>query len=1022
MRELKIEKQLIHILSEHENQWRYRKDIKTEADLWVNFRSHLNRLNVSVLDGNQITDQEFEQISLSFKQLTSTPFLASQWLRGENGVAQIPLERENGDKITLEVFRNKDIAGGSSSYEVVNQLIPDTDRKTRGDVTLLINGLPIIHIELKSETAKDGYMQAFRQIQRYDESGFFSRIFATTQIFVISNNVDTRYFARPLQNSPEAYKRMEKFLFNWRTEDNKTISNLYEFARTVLKIPDAHELISQYTILVDDQKSQKLLMVLRPYQIHAIRKLRAHAARHEGGFIWHATGSGKTITSFVATKLLAQNAVGVDRTVMIVDRKDLDSQTKDEFTKFASEFHTGLSTGTSINNTLIQGIENQRHLTKSLLSKKSNNTILISTIQKLLAAIRRAKVESENEKINRFEKLRSEHIVFIVDEAHRAISDEQMRNVKKLLPNSTWFGLTGTPIFEENKKPEKGTYAQTTEQQYGPLLHAYTVKNAMDDKAVLGFQVEYHSLLSNDEQETIVETLNDGDVPQDKIQQEQLLDDSIYEQDDYIRAMLQKIFNRRSIIKKFNVINGYPTMAAILTTDSIAQAKRIYYMLKEMKENGTLFTGRQFDERRQLIDPDFPRFAVTFSTQHEQDEINVAQDELNEFMRDYSKLYNSAPYTDENLYNRNINNRLARKDHQYQKDGQWLDLVIVVDRLLTGFDSPTIQTLYIDRELKYQKLIQAFSRTNRIYPGKEHGMIITFRRPYTKKYNVEKAFELYSNEKQNFTELVPKEYQAVRQEFDQLVKNHKQTEFELSQNPNDFKAIANHVKAYQKLETCLKALQSYDAYEEDAESLEYITSEMINYRGKVENLKAELKSKLDDGEEDQDNLIADIVFSSDLNPHQEEMVDSFYINQLLRSIQDGDDDNAADKLDKQIRTKDPTIQSMYDDLKDASMKNSKSKLDILDLKEQTIRRNIEELINKQAAEYGLSKEYLLSASNEYDPDKQDIPYLSQILDSMNISKEAFEEKTGEKYRRRTKVIKQIILEQFEMIHKWKEEL
>lgn len=533
-------------------------------------------------------------------------------------MAQILLEREDGKKVTLEAFRNKDISGGTSSYEVVNQVVTDSSRVNRGDVSLLINGLPIIHIELKKESAKDGFMQAYYQIQRYAEDGFFKGIYATTQIMVISNKVDTRYFARPSEDTAEAYARMKKFLFNWRTEDNQTVSDLFDFTRTVLRIPDAHELISQYTILVDDQKNQKFLMALRPYQIHAIRKIRQKAAQHEGGFIWHATGSGKTITSFVATKLLAQNAIGVDRTVMVVDRKDLDAQTQDEFTKFASEYHTGQTTGNSVANTLIVGIKNQKQLAQNLLSSKNNNTILVTTIQKLSAAMRSAQQESEEKGSNQFEKLRKEHIVFIVDEAHRAVSDEEMKRIKKILPNSTWFGLTGTPIFEENKKQENGTFARTTSQQYGPLLHSYTIKNAMDDGAVLGFQIEYHSLISEEDQEVIVSQLNKGKLPDDALQQEKLLPTELYETDEHIRTMLQKIFNRRSVVKKFKVKNGFPTMSAILTTHSIAQAKHIYRILKEMKDNGTLLNGRQFDERHQLIDKDFPRVAITFSTNPDQ--------------------------------------------------------------------------------------------------------------------------------------------------------------------------------------------------------------------------------------------------------------------------------------------------------------------------------------------------------------------------------------------------------------------
>ncbi|ANZ96908.1 type I restriction endonuclease subunit R [Brochothrix thermosphacta] len=1020
--ELDMERDFIRILSENENQWRYRSDIKTESDLWNNFISHLNRLNVAVLKDMYLTDKETKRVQVELTRLTGTPFLASQWLRGENGVSQIVLERDTGEKITLEAFRNKDISGGTSSYEVVNQIVPDIKRQVRGDVTLLINGLPIIHIELKKESAKDGYIQAYHQIQRYAEGGFFKGIYATTQIFIVSNKVETRYFARPSEDTPLAYKRMEKFLFNWRTEDNVPVPDLFDFTRTVLRIPDAHELISQYTILVDDQKNQKFLMVLRPYQIHAIRKIRRQAAKHEGGFVWHATGSGKTITSFIATKLLAQHSIGVDRTVMVVDRTDLDAQTQDEFTKFASEYHTGQSSGTSVANTLIVGIKNQRQLSRSLLSSKNNNTILVTTIQKLSAAMRTAQQDSENKGTNQFEKLRKEHIVFIVDEAHRAVSDEEMRRIKKLLPNSTWFGLTGTPIFEENKKQENGTYARTTEQQYGKLLHAYTTKNAMDDEAVLGFQVEYHSLLLEEDQEEIVARANNGKAVEDIIKQESKLPIEIYQADQHIKAMLQKIFNRRSLIKKFNVKNGFPTMSGILTTHSIAQAKRIYKMLKKMKAEGTLINGRQFDERHQLIDSNFPRVAITFSTNPDQLDKNEQDDELVEIMRDYAHQFDSTPYEDEKLYNQNINKRLARKETQYQMNGQWLDLVIVVDRLLTGFDSPTIQTLYVDREMNYQKLLQAFSRTNRINAGKDVGMIVTFRKPETMKINVQDTFRLFSNETQDFKVLIPKEYTEVKEEFESFAQAYHQTEDELLENPTDVKAMINQVSAYQKLEKSYKALKSYDEYEEDVERFAEVVEELPTYQGKVENLKVKIKDKLIDEEDtiDIEELLAGIAFSSNLNATHKEAVDSFYINQLLKAVQENEE-GAIEKFDKEIQLKDPLVQPMYQEIKEKLL-NTQEPLDVVRLKDDAIQGKIDELTQNQARDMGLSVEFLQSAVNEYRSEGKVIPYLAHLLDTMTLSKEEFEAKTGEKYRRRTKILEQLLQKNFDIIQKWKEEL
>lgn len=237
-------------------------------------------------------------------------------------------------------------------------------------------------------------------------------------------------------------------------------------------------------------------------------------------------------------------------------------------------------------------------------------------------------------------------------------------------------------------------------------------------------------------------------------------------------------------------------MAGILTTNSIAQAKRIYYTLQEFKAAGTLLTGRQFDERHKLVGPDFPRVAITFSTNSEQQDQNQADDELLEIMADYAKQFNSTPYTDEKLYNQNINNRLARKEKPYQSDGQWLDLVIIVDRLLTGFDSPTIQTLYVDREMKYQKLLQDFSRTNRIYLGTDAGKIVTFRKPETMKENVKATFRLFSNENQNFDALVPREYSAVRAEFDSLVNAYYAAEEALTGKPGHLPTMIEQVRAY----------------------------------------------------------------------------------------------------------------------------------------------------------------------------------------------------------------------------------
>ncbi|MCL2610047.1 MAG: HsdR family type I site-specific deoxyribonuclease [Defluviitaleaceae bacterium] len=1005
--ESQIENNLISILTHRENQWTYRNDLKTEAGLWDNVRKHINRINIAQLDGERLTDNEFNQLKNEFRRLTATPFLASQWLRGENGEAKIDIEREDSSKgrIELTLFSNKDIAGGISSYEVVNQIVPNTESGgSRGDVTLLINGLPLIHIELKSEYAKDGYHQALDQIERYAQSGFFDGIFATVQIFVVSNKVSTKYFARPISNND--FAAVKKFLFNWREPDNTPVEDLFDFTRKVLSIPMAHELISRYTILVDDKKSQKYLMVLRPYQIHAIKKIGQQVTAHEGGFIWHATGSGKTITSFVATKLLAKSAVGVARTVMIVDRKDLDSQTKNEFSKFASEYNTGLSTGDATDNTLIVGIDNKRELVENFLSKKNKNTIIITTIQKLSHAIRETK-ESE---VNKFEKLKSEHIVFIVDECHRAISDKEMKSIKKFFPKSTWFGLTGTPIFEENKKQENGTYARTTYDQYGDLLHAYTTKNAMDDKSVLDFQIEYHSLMSAEEEERaylnkIVENYPDVDpslklksIPND-IEKEALLDTSHFETSAYIETMLKKIFRHHSVLEKFKVVNGIPTMSGILTTHSIAQAKRIYRKLMELKESGNLITGNPIDERRKLNDPNFPRVAITYSISENQDKMNEAQAEIAEIMKEYSDMFGIS-YDDIDKYNKNINNRLARKGVQYQKDGAWLDLVIVVDRLLTGFDAPTIQTLYVDKELKWHVLLQAFSRTNRVHTGKDKGMIVTFRKPQTMSKNVREAIKLFSNEDRDWEKLVPKQYIEVRQEFKLAHKAYTEAKKELEQDPHDLMKRLTAIKTFQNMKNLSEAIKSYEEFEEDysklSNALDIITSDI----GHIENEKAAVKKILvEQGAAEKEIREAfEIEFSSDQRATLEEKVDSYYISQLLKDIKN---ESSRRKFDEIIKNKLPIVKTAYEE----ALSNITDEQQMLDLVKLHFNHSIGEIIIETADVLKVSKEDLYTSLGEYNKDKGEVPYINVIIDKSTLARDEFEcVFPGEKFRRKIVVI------------------
>lgn len=844
--ELELERRLIEVLGEGHNQWNYRPDLKSEEALWHNLRQKITQNNLSEIGEYPITDHEFDKIKTELLAKTQTPFDAAKWLKGENGISRITIEREDSSlgSLSLILYSNQDIGGGISTYEVVHQIAKQkstlNDRDRRFDVTLLINGLPIVQIELKQATAKDGVYQAFNQVKKYAEEGMFrNNIFSTLQLFVISNEQTTRYFANAMPKDMH-----KKFIFSWRTTNNRKVDNLYEFVKQVLNIPDAHRLIANYTIVSEDQDN-KVLMVLHPYQIHAIEALFTSAMKRQSGYVWHATGSGKTLTSFVSTKLLARKP-GVDRTIMLIDRKDLDNQTTSEFTKFASEYNTGISSGNAKSNSLIVGTGSSRELSKTLLLDANSNTVIVTTRQKLEAALRYAKKQEEQQGSNRYEKLIGQHIVFVVDECHRALSSEGMEAIKDFFPNSTWFGFTGTPIFEENKKQAKGKLARTTHDQYGEVLHTYTIKNALDDGAVLGFQVEHENTIEptsldnyifkqigpdefdreNLSEEEYVQRCNEvnEEIDQmDGLEKEDYIGNVEFESDDHIQKVLHKIFRPDNAYMKFDFKNGRPQKSAILTTSSIDMAKRYYHAIKEMTQDQDWLTNEFADHPirngRTINDPDFPRIAITYSLQENEEDSKQNEDEMKEIIQNYNDYYHTAwSIEDIERYNGDINNRLARKKAEFKEFGKQVDLVIVVDRLLTGFDAPTIQTLFVDRNLSYANLIQAFSRTNRTYPGKTKGLIVTFRKPFTMEQNVADATKLYSHEQEE-TNLVYPTYDESKKWFKKAHRELKQISPSLSEidENSSLEDKIEFVKAFQNLNNSFEALVTYDEYNDDIE-------------------------------------------------------------------------------------------------------------------------------------------------------------------------------------------------------------
>ena len=790
-----IEQKLIEQLIYGDSQWTYRPDLKTEADLWNNFKYILEQNNKDRLDGEPLSDSEFEQVKNQLQ--FSTFYKAGEWLVGENGKVMVHVQRDT-KKLHLVVMNHEHIAGGSSVYEVINQysaLKDDEDaasRDRRFDVTLMINGLPMIHIELKNR--QHSYMEAFNQIKKYIGEGQFRGIFSAVQMFVISNGVDTKYFSAASDTELK-----KEFISGWVDRNNQPISDYIDFAKNVLKIPQAHEMIARYTVLDNEAKR---LILLRPYQIHAIEAIREASRTGKSGFVWHTTGSGKTLTSYKATRNLLMDIPALDKAIFLIDRKDLDEQTNTSFSSYSQ------NDSIDVDNT-----DNVTDLKNKL--KSSDRQMIVTTIQKMQILISKRLKEGTPE----YNRLRGLKIAFVVDECHRAVSPATKRIIERFFGKSLWFGFTGTPRFPENPYPLMGDLPRTTEELYGACLHKYTIQNAIHDNAVLGFQVEH-------------------DGPKDVTDE---TDSSRYENETHMLKVLEVILNKS--YHKLGFQNGKgKTFEGLLTTSSISIAQKYYELLTRVK-NGE--TPLKIDERIKQVLPDFPKFAITYSVTENEDGSQVNQEKMKQSLDDYNAMFDTKfDISQITSYNSNLNKRLSRKDPKYKSRNEQLDLVIVVDRLLTGFDAPCMSTIFIDRQpMGPHDLIQAFSRTNRIFDkkSKPYGQIVTFQAPVLFKKCVDDAVKLYSAGSTEDTPLIA-EWDDVEPAFKKALAALRIA----AQIPDDVPSMSDEeklhfMKMFQSFDRLFAQLKSFSRYDESMLDDYGITEqEYIDYAGHYLNIKSEI--------------------------------------------------------------------------------------------------------------------------------------------------------------------------------------
>ncbi len=730
---------------------------QTEADLLQNWASILfeNNRQQDRLNDVPLTDTEMQQIIEQIKEL-KTPLKLNGLINGKT----VAIKRDNpadtlhlGKEISLKIYDRQEIAAGQSRYQIVQQ--PKFERGSplrndrRGDVLLLINGMPVIHVELKRSGIP--VSQAVNQIEKYSAEGVFSGLFSLIQVFVAMEPEEAKYFANPGLDG----KFNPDYQFNWADFNNEPMNHWKDIASTLLSIPMAHQLIGFYTVADD---TDGVLKVMRSYQYYAANAISDKVATTNwqqlgsaannpdrlGGYVWHTTGSGKTMTSFKSAQLIAQSK-DADKVIFLMDRIELGTQSLAEYRNFASDGED------------VQATENTHVLITKLKSTAPADTLIVSSIQKMSNVFEAVEDEGFATNSADIEKIRAKRLVFIIDEAHRSTFGDMLIMIKRTFPRALFFGFTGTPIQEENEKN-----GNTTSTVFGNELHRYSIADGIRDGNVLGFDpykiatfkdrdLKQAVALEQAKAKTVSEAMANpakkkkfnyfmNDVPmagykdatgkyhkgiEDYVPRIQYLTDTHQE----------KV--AEDILREWDVLSQGNKFHAILATNSIAEAIDYYRRLKAARPE--LKVSALFDPH---IDNDGSSDrGPTFKG-----------DGLDEIMADYNTRYGQDfDFARHAAFKKDLAARLAHKkpyERIHTEPSKQLDLLIVVDQMLTGFDSKWLSTLYLDKVIKYQNIIQAFSRTNRLFgPDKPHGIIRYYRYPHTMEQHINDAVKLYSGDR-----------------------------------------------------------------------------------------------------------------------------------------------------------------------------------------------------------------------------------------------------------------------------------
>lgn len=742
-KEADFEEALINILSKKG----WEKDVlkyPTEEELLKNWATILfeNNRGIDRLNDYPLTDGEMQQIVEQITYLR-TPLKLNGFINGKT----VSITRDNptdtlhfGKEISLKIYDRREIAAGQSRYQIAQQPKFKSKSKTlndrRGDLMLLINGMPVIHIELKKSGVS--VSQAYNQIEKYSDEGIFTGLFSLMQVFVAMEPEETVYFSNP---GPDG-KFNKDFYFHWADFNNECINSWKDIASSLLSIPMAHQLIGFYTVADD---SDGVLKVMRSYQYFAANAISDRVSKADwkskhllGGYIWHTTGSGKTMTSFKSAQLIA-NCKDADKVIFLMDRIELGTQSLQEYRGFADE------------NESVQATENTGVLVTKLKSTNPAEILIVTSIQKM------SNIKDEDGGLNAqdIQLMNSKRMVFIVDEAHRSTFGEMLITIKDTFPTAMFFGFTGTPIQKENQKK-----MNTTSTVFGDELHRYSIADGIRDKNVLGFD-PYKVLTYRDKdiRKEVALMKAKAKTEEEAIEDPKKIDVYYYFVDtskvkmagyigkngkyvngieDYLnRSQYERIEHQQMVVD--DILENWVRLShngkfhGIFATSSIHEAIEYYMLIKRIKPELKITA---------LFDPDIDNGGgVIFK-----------EDGLVEIIEDYNKCYKQDfTIANHGKLKKDIAARLAHKEPYTRIERtpeEQLDLLIVVDQMLTGFDSKWVNTFYMDKILKYENIIQAFSRTNRLFgPEKPFGTIRYYRFPHTMEENIKTAVKLYSGDK-----------------------------------------------------------------------------------------------------------------------------------------------------------------------------------------------------------------------------------------------------------------------------------